>query len=93
MDISINLLKLNIMERLLTRQERREEKRKKEFERTHKYVKHHITNSCKGGKDNASNLILLEEHREKAWHFLFGNMSFEEVAELLLRTCKLKHRR
>jgi hypothetical protein len=80
------------MRTYFTRQEKREELKKKEWERNHIYVRHHITNACMGGKSKPSNLIRLDEQREKAWHFLFGNKSFEEVAELLLRTCQMKHR-
>ncbi len=65
----------------------------KQWKRGKKFVDHHITNRCKRGGDGKSNLIRLEEQREKAWHFLFGNMSFEEVAELLLRTCRMKGRK
>jgi len=66
--------------------------KKKEWKRSKRFVKHHITNKCRGGKTNQVNLIRLNEEREKAWHFLFGNKSFEEVAELLLRTCRMKGR-
>lgn len=64
----------------------------KKWKRGKRMVKHHITNRVNKGKSIPSNLILLDENREKAWHFLFGNKSFEEVAELLLRTCRMKGR-
>jgi hypothetical protein len=61
--------------------------------RSGKMVKHHITNRCRGGKSAPDNLIRLDSERERAWHFLFGNHSFEEVAALLLRTCQMKGRK
>lgn len=64
----------------------------KKWKKGKKMVHHHITNRCRGGKSNKSNLILLERNKEQAWHFLFKNKSFEEVAELLLRICRMKGR-
>jgi len=61
--------------------------------RSGKMVKHHITNRCHGGKSTPENLIRLDSERERAWHFLFGNKRFEEVAALLLRTCNMKGRK
>ena len=64
----------------------------KKWKRSGKMVKHHITNRVKGGKSTAENLLKFDSERERAWHFLFKNKSFEEVAELLLRTCRMKGR-
>lgn len=64
----------------------------KNWKRKGRFVQHHIVNRCNKGKSEPSNLIRLDEQREKAWHFLFGNMDFEEVAELLLRTWRMKKR-
>jgi len=52
--------------------------------RTGIFVHHHIVNRCRGGKSANSNLLLFEHNREKAWHDLFGNYSFREVAIRLL---------
>lgn len=76
-----------------TRQERREWVKEKEYKRSKKFVHHHIKNRCRGGSNELSNLILLEEQREKAWHFLFGNLSFKEAAALLNRVMHFKDRR
>jgi hypothetical protein len=65
----------------------------KEWKRSKRFVNHHITNRCHEGKSEPSNLIRLDQERERAWHFLFNNMSFEEVAELLTRTCRMKGRK
>lgn len=64
----------------------------KKWKRSRKLIKHHITNRVNGGKSEQSNLLKFDSERERAWHFLFKNMSFEEVAELLLRTCRAKGR-
>lgn len=66
----------------------REERR---WKRAGKKVRHHIVNRCMGGSNDVSNLLNFDEAREKAWHFLFHNLSFEEVAELLLRTVRAKN--
>jgi hypothetical protein len=72
---------------------RKEERQNKVvWRRSGKMVRHHITNRCNGGTSTQSNLLLFDRNREKAWHFLFKNLSFEEVAELLLRTCRAKGR-
>lgn len=63
----------------------------REWKRKGKKIKHHIVNRCHGGKSETSNLLSFDEAREKAWHFLFNNLSFEEVAELLLRTVRAKN--
>lgn len=65
----------------------------KNWKRSGKIIKHHIVNRCRGGKSTPDNLLRFDSERERAWHFLFGNKSFEEVAELLLRTCRAKGRR
>jgi hypothetical protein len=65
----------------------------KKWKRTGKMVKHHITNRVNHGPSTPSNLLLLDSEREAAWHFLFKNLSLEEVAELLLRVCRAKGRR
>lgn len=64
----------------------------KDWSRSGRFVKHHIVNRVRGGKSEPSNLLRFDEAREKAWHFLFKNLSFEEVAELLLRTQRAKRR-
>lgn len=65
-------------------------KKKCEYKRSKNFVKHHNINRCKGGRSTEENLIVLEKNREKAWHFLFNNLTFGEVAELLLRVEKMK---
>lgn len=62
----------------------------KKWKRSGKMVKHHITNRVNGGKSTPENLLVFDREREKAWHFLFKNKDFEEVAELLLRCSRMK---
>jgi len=64
----------------------------KQWSRSGHMVKHHITNKCHNGGSSPDNLLKFDSERERAWHFLFKNLSFEEVAELLIRTCKAKGR-
>ena len=64
----------------------------KQWKRSGKTVKHRIKNRCRGGKSTPDNLLRFDSERERAWHFLFGNKDFEEVAELLLRTSRAKKR-
>lgn len=68
-------------------------KKPKEWVRSKQFVNHHIQNRCRGGLSEPSNLIRLERERENAWHFLFGNLDFIEVAELLLKLNRLKKRK
>jgi len=65
----------------------------KKWKRSGRMVKHHITNRVNRGKSIPSNLLKFDSERERAFHFIFGNKSFEEVAELLLRTCRSKGRK
>jgi len=62
----------------------------KNWKRSGRFVNHHIKNRCHGGKSTPSNLLKLDSERERAWHFIFKNLSFVEAAELLLRTDKMK---
>jgi len=64
----------------------------KEWKRSGRFDRHHIENKCKGGRLIPSNKLIFDTERHKAWHFLFQNKSFEEVAALLLRTVEIKQR-
>lgn len=48
--------------------------------------KHHIINKVNDGPSTPENIILLRMEKHRAWHQLFHNMSFLQVAELLIRT-------
>jgi hypothetical protein len=69
----------------------RNSRKDREWKRSGKFNRHHIKNKCRGGEASEQNLLIMDTRRHEAWHFLFQNMSFREVAELLLRTCEIKH--
>jgi hypothetical protein len=62
----------------------------KKWHRKGKRNNHHIINKTNGGSDGFKNLISLDEERHNAFHFLFGNLSFQEVAEMLMRAVQMK---
>ena len=64
--------------------------KKRQWHRKGKFNRHHIKNKCKGGRALPDNIIRMDIERHKAFHFLFGNMDFEEIAGLLLRTARIK---
>lgn len=55
------------------------------MERARKTNKHHIYPKGRKGKSPLNNIIRLDINRHRAWHFLFGNKTFLEVAEMLVR--------
>jgi len=65
-------------------------RQKKEWKRSGKFNRHHIKNKVNGGEGIESNLLRMDTERHKAWHFLFHNLSFREVAKLLIRVCEMK---
>lgn len=66
--------------------------KKRKWKRKGRFVNHHNINKCKNGRSSSPNLIRMDESREKAWHFLFHNLSFKEVAELLIRLDRMKNK-
>lgn len=62
----------------------------KKWRRARKFNRHHIINRCKGGNNSQQNILKFDIERHKAWHFLFGNMDFIQVAKLLTRTYQAK---
>lgn len=40
---------------------------------------HHLTPSSRGGESITSNLLRLERYRHLAWHYLFSNMTLDEI--------------
>jgi len=55
--------------------------------------RHHIKNRCDGGTFTPENIISLTITHHQIWHQLFHNMTFLEVAELLLRADHMLKRR
>jgi hypothetical protein len=62
----------------------------KKWKRSKHFNKHHIKNKVRGGSASPENMLTMDIERHNAWHFLFKNMDFYEVAQLLLRTIKAK---
>lgn len=69
------------------------DKTQREWRRSGKKNKHHIVNECRGGQKTPWNILIMDTARHAAWHFLFGNMDFEEVANLLQRCQRIKENR
>ena len=73
----------------------------KRWKREGKFNEHHLTPRSRGGHSNPENLITLDVSRHICWHFLFGNLTIDEVIEMLKRLkrcqknrkCKTKHKR
>lgn len=62
----------------------------KVWTRAGKTNRHHIFNKCRGGTKTPENMLRMDIARHNAWHFLFHNLSYREVAALLIRTCEMK---
>lgn len=52
--------------------------------------RHHIKAKSLGGSMDVWNLLILDEERHRALHFLFGNMNLLEIIELLQRLLHAK---
>ena len=55
--------------------------------------RHHIVNRVNLGPNTPENIISLRLEKHQMWHTLFHNMTFLEVAELLLRADHMLKRR
>lgn len=71
---------------------RKKNRKRKEWKRSRKFNRHHIVNKCRGGTWDPENILKMDTARHEAWHFLFKNMSFTEVAALLTKCVELKCR-
>lgn len=47
--------------------------------------RHHLKPRSRGGSDRTYNIIKLDAYRHDAYHLLFGNLTIDEVIELLIR--------
>jgi len=73
----------------------------RKWEREWMFNEHHLVPKVCGGKANPQNLITLDISRHVCWHFLFGNLTIDEVIEMLerLKRCqknrkgKIPHKR
>ena len=66
-------------------------KNSKKKRRARKLTRHHIINTVRGGDNSPENIIFIKNERHQAWHLLFNNMSFLEIAMLLVRTHNFKN--
>ena len=62
----------------------------RQWQRSRRCNRHHMIPRSRGGHDGKRNIIRLDTERHNAWHFLFGDMSFEEIAKMLLRAIRMK---
>lgn len=46
----------------------------------------------KWGKNSEENILMLWVERHRSWHELFGNLTLEEIIEVLQRVSRMKHR-
>ena len=54
--------------------------------------RHHIKNKCRRGDSSPQNILMMDERRHAAFHLLFRNMDFLQVANLLLRCYCMKNK-
>lgn len=52
-------------------------------------TKHHNRARCRGGSFAPRNIFILTTEHHRAFHLLFGNRTFKEAAEVLLRLDEL----
>lgn len=67
-------------------------KNSKKKRRSRKLTRHHIRNTVRGGDNSPENIIMLKNEKHECWHTLFHNLSFLEVAMLLVRTHNFKNK-
>ena len=63
-----------------------------EWERSGHFNRHHMLPRSRGGDMSKQNLLIMDTTRHKCWHILFQNLTFPEVAALLLRCEEVKKR-
>lgn len=68
-------------------------KRKRYTRRAGRTNKHHILPKARGGISIESNLVLMDEERHNAYHLLFGLLTFDEAARVLIRISRMKRKR
>jgi hypothetical protein len=74
----------------MSKKRRKQKKGERQWRRSGHFVRHHVVNKARGGSDAPFNRIRMDSEREKAWHFLFHNLSYESVARLLMRVSRIK---
>lgn len=74
------------------RDRRRYRERRDLYERSGHFNRHHLLARSRGGGMTKQNLLVMDTHRHRCFHILFGNMTFEEAAALLTECAKRKRR-
>ena len=64
----------------------------RKWKRKKRKNKHHILPKSRKGKTKPSNILILDEARHEAFHFLFHNRTLLEASALLKRTAEMKLR-
>lgn len=67
--------------------------KEKQWERSGKKNKHHLTPRSRGGSSDPDNLLEMDISRHIAWHFLFGNKTLDEIIALLQRMQQCQKRK
>lgn len=65
----------------------------KTWNRAGKNNRHHLRPKSRGGDALESNLLVMDMERHNAWHFLFKNMTLDEIINLLSRIREVKKSR
>ena len=52
--------------------------------------RHHLKPKSRGGQALDSNLLLIKLQRHVEWHKIFGNLTLDEIIELLIRVQRAK---
>lgn len=62
------------------------------LQRKGRHNRHHNLPKSRGGTDEEINLFRFDENRHAAFHLLFGDKTFSEIAMILLRAERMKKR-
>jgi hypothetical protein len=65
-------------------------KKKRVWERSGVFNKHHLKPGSRGGQSIDSNLLRMDVNRHNAWHLLFSNLTLTEIINLLQRLKGIK---
>jgi hypothetical protein len=70
---------------------RRKKRSRRDYRRrSRRFNRHHLINRCRGGNASEQNILIMDTNRHAAWHLLFRNSDFVQVARLLLRCYEMK---
>ena len=54
--------------------------------------RHHMVPRSRGGRNTASNLLLLDVEKHAMLHKIFGNRTWEEIIQVMIRVSRMKGR-